>query len=209
MTDDIKDDLAYVRAMAEEGRTAPLVSGVLYVLWGSLVGAGALAEYVVWAGVVSLGPNISWLIWAGVFIAGWGFSRIVGARIGQKPGAQTIGNRTAASAWFAVGLFATGFWLTMTFAHDNYTSSGVPAYFLFGLMFPVAFGLYGIAFFASATAAQALWLRWFAFAAWSFSFVAMFLIGNPLQMVVAALGSFVCAVAPGLILMRNEPSEIV
>ena len=40
--DDISDDLAYVKALAEEGRDTPLVGGIMYVIWGCLIGAAAL-----------------------------------------------------------------------------------------------------------------------------------------------------------------------
>jgi hypothetical protein len=103
----------------------------------------------------------------------------------------------------------SGFWLTLFLVHDRYVAAGVPSYFLFSLMFPIAFGLYGVAFFASATAAKLDWLRWFALAAWAFSFAALFFLTSPAQMLIAALGSFVCALLPGVILMRREPSEIV
>lgn len=208
-TSDLAGEIAYVRALAEEGRNAPLVNGLFYVIWGGLITAGALVEYAVRTQILEVDGAASWFIWLSVFALGWGASRLAGARMGRKPGAQSIGNRTAASAWLAVGLFATGFWLTMTLAHDNYAHEGVPDYFLFGTLFPVAFGLYGIAFFATATAAQLPWLRYFAFAAWAFSFAALFLLGQPAQMLLAAAGTFACAVVPGVMLMRREPSDIV
>ena len=103
----------------------------------------------------------------------------------------------------------TGFWLTLMVVHDNFTGIGVPPYFLFGLMFPIAFGLYGVAFFATATAGRAAWLRAFAVVSWVFAGVALALMGSMHQLLVGAIGSFACAMAPGIILMRGEPSEIV
>jgi hypothetical protein len=206
---DMADELAYVRSLAEEGRNAPLVGGVIYVIWGGLIGAAALVQYASLAGVISLEGALGWAPWFAAFALGWTLSLFAGRRANAKPGARTVGNRTASSAWFAVGLFISGFWITLFLVHDRYVAVGVPDYFLFSLMFPIAFGLYGVAFFASATAARLDWLRWFALAAWGFSFATMFLLNNSLQMLVAAIGTLVCALLPGVILMRREPSDIV
>ncbi|MEX0643812.1 MAG: hypothetical protein WD076_00760 [Parvularculaceae bacterium] len=206
---DMADELAYVRSLAEEGRNAPLVGGVIYVIWGGLIGSAALVQYAEMAGLFSLKGPLGWAPWFGAFFLGWVLSFLAGRRTSAKPGARTIGNRTAAAAWFAVGLFISGFWITLFLVHDRYSAIGVPEYFLYGLMFPIAFGLYGVAFFASATAARLDWLRWFALAAWAFSFTTLFLLDNSLQMLVGGIGTFLCALLPGFILMRREPSDIV
>lgn len=208
-TDNIHDDLAYVKALAEEGRDTPLVGGIMYVIWGGLIGAAALISYAADVGWINAAFATGYPIWLTAIGLGWVLSFAVGRGAHRKPGATTLGNKTAASVWCAVGIFMTGFWLTLMLVHDNFTGAGVPPYFLFGLMFPIAFGLYGVAFFATSTAGRVGWLRWVAVAAWIFSGVALALLGSVHQLLVGAIGSFVCAMAPGLILMRNEPSEIV
>lgn len=208
-TTDLTDEIAYVRALAEEGRNAPLVGGLSYVVWGSLISIAALVQFADEVGVLPLGGLLAWAPWLLVFTLGWMFSFWIGPRKHRKPGSRTVGNRTANSAWFAVGLFTSGFFATLFFTHDQYQALGVPPYFLFGLMFPVAFGLYGVAFFASATAARLGWLRWFAGAAWAVALGGLFLLDSPYQMLLAAIGILACAVAPGLLLMRREPSDIV
>ncbi len=209
MTDDIRDDLAYVKALAEEGRDTPLVNGLIYVIWGGLIGTTALVVYADAMGWVSLGSAGGVWPWVTAIAAGWGLSMFLGRKAGAKPGASTLGNRTAMSVWFAVGVFITAFWLTLMVVHDDFTALGVPPGFLFGLMFPLSFGLFGVAFYATATAARAPWLRIIAFSSWGFSIATLVLMTSKYNLLVAAVGVFACAVAPGLILMRNEPSETV
>lgn len=209
MTDDIRDDLAYVKALAEEGRDTPLVGGVLYVIWGGLIGLVALLAYGEDVGVIPFNAFGGIAPWVVAIAIGWALSMYLGRRTGAKPGASTIGNRTATAVWFSVGVFMTLFWITLIFVHDNFTAIGVPPGFLFGLMFPMAFGLYGVAFFATATAARAGWLRWIAFAAWICAGLSLALMNNVHQLLIGGVGSFICAVLPGVILMRGEPSEIV
>ena len=209
MSDDIRDDLAYVKALAEEGRDTPLVGGVMYVLWGGLIGSVSLLSFATDMGWLPFNLFDGLAPWIVALALGWGLSMVIGRRAGAKPGASTLGNRTAMAVWFSVGVFVTLFWVTLLFVHDNFTAIGVPPGFLFGLMFPLAFGLYGVAFFATATAGRAGWLRWIAFAAWICAGLSLALMSNAYQLLVGGVGSLICAVLPGVILMRNEPSEIV
>ncbi|MBB5519588.1 hypothetical protein [Amphiplicatus metriothermophilus] len=206
---DIAAELSYVRALAEEGRAAPLVGGALYVLWGALTALAAFASWLAATGVPPFDALGAWRIWVGAGVAGWALSFVLGGRAGRKPGAATVGNRTANAAWLAVGIFITLFFIVLSVVHDDYVEAGVPRYFLFSLMFPVAFGLYGVAFFATAAAARTVWFRYAAFAAWGFSALCLFLLGSIHQMLAAGAGAFVCAVLPGIALMRREPKEIV
>lgn len=205
----LASDLAYVRTLAEEGRDAPLVGGIYYLIWGGLMCAAALISYLILIGLLPVTgvPVLApWLV-AGVI--GWAFSFWVGGRIGAKPGAFTMGNRTARAVWFAVGLFMTAFWIGLMIVHDDFAAYGVPRYFLFSLMFPVAFGVYGIAFFATATAARLDWLKGFALLSWGFSVAALFLMTSNTQFLLGAAGCFFCAAVPGFLLMREEPKDIV
>lgn len=209
MTDDIKDDLAYVRALAEEGRDTPLVNGLTYVIWGLLIGMTSLLGYADNMNVLSLGPLEGIWIWVIAIATGWAVSMYVGRRSYSKPGASTLGNRTAAAVWLAVGIFVTGFWITLMIVHDNFTDLGVPPYFLFNLMFPMAFGLFGVAFFATATAARLGWMRWVSVAAWICAAASLALMSSVHQPLVGGLGTLLCTALPGFILMRSEPSEVV
>ena len=209
MSPDLASELAYVRALAEEGRDAPLLGGFYYLLWGGLIGAAALFAFLVTMDVLSFGRQSIFGVWIAAGLLGWAASFLNGRRTGAKPGALTIGNRTAQAVWFSVGVFMTLLWVAIMFAHDNFTALGVPPYFLFAMMFPVAFGVYGVAFYASAVAARLDWLKWFALLSWGFSIASLFLAGSDYQFLLGAAGSFACAALPGLLLMREEPKEIV
>lgn len=208
-SEELASELAYVRSLAEEGATAPLVGGFYYVLWGGLMGLAALIVYAFALDLLPAGRFGFFLPWIIAGGAGWVLSFAWGRGAGVKPGAMTLGNKTARSVWFAVGVFMTLFWITSMMVHDNYTELGVPRYFLFSLMFPVAFGVYGVAFFATATAAKLPWLRWYAYLAWAFCVATLFLLGSAHQFLAGGVGCFVTAVLPGVLLMRREPRNIV
>lgn len=209
MNTDLASELAYVRSLAEEGRDAPLVSGAYYLLWGGLMTVAALIVFLVVIGVLPFGRAGVFGPWMVAGAVGWAASMWLGRRGGKKPGALTLGNRTASAVWFAVGVFMTAFWVALMFVHDDFTAYGVPRYFLFSLMFPIAFGVYGVAFFATAVAARLKWLKGFALASWAFSVASLFLLVSDYQFLLGAAGTFCCAVVPGALLMRNEPKDIV
>jgi hypothetical protein len=202
-------EVAYVKALAEEGRNAPLVGGALYVVWGVAMALAALATYTRVSGLIAL-PFVGGLwFWVASFVIGWAASFVLGARSAAKPGALTVGNKTARAAWIAVGVFMSIFWIAAMLFQTRLASAGFEARFVFGMMFPVAFGLYGIAFFATAVAARLDWMRGFAIASWIFSVASLYYIGDARQFLVGAAGCLICAALPGVLLMRREPSEIV
>lgn len=206
---DLAGEIAYVKALAEEGRNAPLVGGVIYVIWGAAIGIAALLSYLRYSGALNapfLGGVWFWLAALGV---GWAASFTIGKRAGGKPGALTVGNKTASAAWFAIGVFMSAFWIAAMLFEGRFKSAGLEPAFVFGLMFPIAFGLYGIAFYATAVAARLDWMRGFAVAAWIFSIASLYFIGDARQFLVGAAGSLVCAIFPGTLLMRREPSDVV
>lgn len=205
----LADDLAYVRSLAEEGAHAPLVGGRFYVIWGGLMAAASLLVYLNAVGFTKFGAAGFMAPWFVALAIGWGLSFLISRGVRAKPGAATLGNKTAASVWFAVGVFMTMFFGALLFAHDNYVDAGVPAYFLFSLLYPIGFGLYGVAFMATAVAARQTWLRYFALASWAFSACSLFFLATAHQFLIGALGLVICTLTPGIILMRREPNEII
>lgn len=206
---DLAGEIAYVKTLAEEGRNAPLVGGVLYVIWGSVVGLAALLTYVEVAGVLALPFAGTLWFWIAALGVGWAASFTLGPRTERKPGAMTVGNKTAGAAWFAIGVFISLFWVAAIAFQGHFRSAGIEPKFVFGLMFPVSFGLYGVAFYTTAVAARLDWMRGFAVAAWMFSIAALYFLGDAKQLLVGAAGSVVCALFPGVLLMRREPSDVV
>lgn len=208
--DDLASEIAYVKTLAEEGRNAPLVGGALYLIWGLVIGVAAFVTWLRAAAVVAvpgfIGDTIFWII---AIAVGWGLSFFIGPKIGAKPGALTIGNKTATAAWFGVGVFLLIYWLALIALQGRFAAAGVPPNAMFGTMFPVVFGVYGIAFYTTASAARLDWMRGFAIAAWIFSVASLYYLSDATQLLIAAAGSLICAALPGVLLMRREPSDIV
>lgn len=206
----VVDDLAYVRSLAEEGAHAPLVGGIYYVIWGGLLAFGL---FVIWLDAVvdtiRLGQSQLYL-WVAIFAAGWGLSFTVGKYWSKnKPGAHTMGNQTANAVWMAGGVLMSTLWFSLLVIHDNFTHIGVPPYFLFNLMFPISFGVFGVAFFATAVASRVNWLKPFALLSLIFCVTTLMIMGTMTQLLMSGAGVVLCCLLPGILLMRKEPSVVV
>ena len=207
--EELASDLAYVRSLAEEGAHAPLVGGRYYLIWGCLMAAASLVVYANAIGLMNWGPTGYLAPWAVFGALGWLLSFTISRGAHGKPGAGTLGNKTASSVWFSVGVVMTLFFIAFFFVHDRFTDRGVPAFFVFHMLYPIGFGVYGVAFYATATAARLSWLKGFAAVSWAFCVISLFFMTTAEQFLVGAAGMLVCAAAPGVILMRREPAEIV
>ncbi|MCI5045198.1 MAG: hypothetical protein MRY72_10920 [Aquisalinus sp.] len=202
-----EDDLAYVRAIAEEGRNVPLVGGSSFVVWGSIIGTTALIQFFMSLGVL---PAINMLVlWSAAFVLGWTIGSFVSRRSKNAPGASSIGNRIVGATWGACGIFISLYWLSLMSAFFLYRSDPAPVGFLFATMFPVVFGIYGIAFFVTSIAANQGWYRWVSVGSWIISVILILTLMSDTMMLLAGLGTYAVVLAPGIVMLKNQPSDIV
>lgn len=197
-----QDDLSRLRAIAEQGRSAPLLGGRHLILWGS---AMALALLINWAVVRRILPwpdyglSISWF---GIVLAAWAASLLLGRRQAGTPGALSVGNQVERAVWTTAG----GFLLTLSMALFVRASlSGDPgAWAWMAVMSPVMFGAYAVALHASAVAGNSNTAKPYVLVSLAFSAVTAFLIGDPVQYLVAAGGIALVSILPGLFYLAAE-----
>jgi len=194
------EELARLRAIAEEGRASPLLGGRHLILWGA---AMTIALLINWAVVERIlpWPGYSLAIsWFGIVFAGWVGSLLLGRREAGKPGEFTIGNRIERAVWTSVGIFMT---LLAVGLFARASLAGEPAaWALFGIMAPVGFGAYAIALAATAAATGSgrlhVWLSL------GFAIATTVLIGEPAQYLVAAAGVALVTISSGVRELRAE-----
>lgn len=191
-----RDDLARLRAIAEQGRSTPLLGGWHLVLWGCAMTSALLIN---WAVIARILPWPGWSLaisWFGIVLAAWIASTLLGRRQAGEPGACSVGNRVERAAWIAVGAFLSILSLAL-FARASL--SGDPhAWDLFMMMSPVMFGAYAIALRVSAVAGDSAGTRPYVLVALAFAAATAFLIGDPAQYLVAAAGVALVTIPAGL-----------
>ncbi|WP_339931035.1 hypothetical protein [uncultured Brevundimonas sp.] len=200
----VHEDIAYMRALAHEGKHAPLLAGPILVTAAFVFGIANLGQWALLSGVITASPWAPLWLWIG---AGVVFTLALLMLIGRmkgKPGCNSAGNRAVGAAWSAVGIGIFATWLglmAMGFKTGNWSMMNV--------MPIVVFVAYGSAWMIAGAMTGVRWMT--AVAVLSFAgaiAVGWFADGAGLYLVFTAV-LFLVAFVPGLILMRQEPSEIV
>ena len=196
MTDNIqsiRDDLAYLRALAEEGRRGGDRGGVIALAAGLIF---ATCSVVQWAalerlvgGVVS---NGTWLVGTLAFFA-------ILFRFKRRAGSGSGRARLASVAWMGVGWAIFTLFAALTVATWR-TQNALLIYFAPSIIF----ALYGAAWTVAAAVSGKAWVRLTAMGSFAGSIVCAWFISDPVQYLVYAAGLLLLAALPGFIMMRQE-----
>jgi hypothetical protein len=200
--EELLSDLAYARTLAEEGRQAPLIGGAFLVLFGVLL---AIAYAVHWALLTGQIPMLfagwNWLAFGVCAFAG---SMLLRGRVKQMPGASAIGNRAERTVWRGVSIAILVVVIGAIVQASLTGQVGVT-----NAIMAAGFGLYGVALYATAVIGGHRWLAPFAYLAWLISGVLWAFMNEPWAYLLAAAGSVLVLLIPGIISMRGEPSKVV
>ncbi len=204
-TTPLADDIAYVRQMAEEGATAPSLTGRFSLWWSVLVIIALATHWSVLTGNLPLAEQQIGLIWITFAIIGIVGNGILAKTIRDKPGGSAPGNRVSQTVWqvMTAGLFLYGAALGFGVALRD-----LPP-LLFDTFLPLAFMLYAINAASAATLFRTS-LPWFTVGV-SLLVAALcaFLIGSPTAYLIAIVGVFIAMVLPAIQTLRAEPQSVV
>lgn len=203
--EDVLQDVAYARALAEEGRRAPLIGGAYLILFGVLLTLAYLAHWAIWTGAWPVAePTYVGFVWMG-----FGAFAAVGVaalrrRTKRMPGGASVSNQVDRYVWQAVSIGI----LVVVFAT-------VPRSMLFNdhnapnAIMAVGFCLYGLALHVTARMSDERWLSAFALLAWLASGLLFFFLNSPTSYLLAAAAAAAVLFAPGVMLMQREPKTVV
>lgn len=209
MTDDqmqnVKDDIAFMRALAAEGQRTPLLGGAILAAAGLIFAAASLAYWALLNGILQLPRGWgSFAIWMGALAVFFLVLTMINRRISSKPGALSPTNKASGAAWSAIGfsIFALG--LSYAAAGARLQSEEIMS------TFPsVIFALYGAGWAVGSAMTGKKWLWWVALGSWAMAPVLGWFATTPEQYLIYAAGLILLTFLPGVVLMRQEPSDIV
>ncbi len=191
-----QEELSRLRAIAEEGRNAPLLGGWHMILWGAAI---ALALLVNWAVIQRILPWPGQAIaisWFAIVLAAWAGSVLLGRSQAGRRGAATMGNRLERTVWVTAGAFLATFAIAL---FVRAALSGDPSdWAWFAVMQPVTFGVYAVALNASAVAGNSKAGRPFVLLSLALAAITALLIGNAEQYLVASAGVALVLIAHGV-----------
>ena len=200
----IRDDIAFMKALAEEGRSAPMRGGLILVAAGLLFGAASLVHWSIATGVLNVPPIsllLTWLAAAALFFVAL---TVISRRLRNQPGANTTGNRASGIAWAAAGwsIFAIGIAFFIASARND-------QWIIMDLYAPVVVALYGGGWAVTASMTRTKWLWWVSIGSFAAAAGLGWLAGDADIYLAYAAALFLLAFVPGLVLARREPSDIV
>lgn len=202
--EEILSDLAYAKAVAEEGRQAPLIGGRYLVFFGLLLAITYVTHWAISTGVVSAPDYALGLVWICFGVTAGVGSSLVYRRVRGLPGATSLGNRIDRAVWFAatMAIFAAVLGCLVSAALRANPSMA-------DAIMPTVFGIYGLALMTTATVAEKSWLKFFAFGAFGAAAALWIVLTQPWAYLLGASAALAILVTPGIIMVRGEPSTIV
>ncbi|MDO9222664.1 MAG: hypothetical protein Q7U20_03015 [Caulobacter sp.] len=207
MTDEmktLKDDIAFMRALAQEGQRTPLLGGAILLTAGVVFAGASLAHWAVMAGVVIVSPWAFpgiWTVALSVFLI---TLTVLRRRMDGQPGASSPGNRAAGMAWTGVGWAI--FTMAVVLAVISYrTHSPAPM-----MVFPsVILTFYGLGWTVAAAMSRKGWIWLTAIGSYVWAVVTAWFAAGSEVYLIYALALLMLAALPGFLLMRREPTDTV
>ena len=209
MTDEqmqsVKDDIAFMRALAAEGQRTPMLGGAIMAAAGVIFALASVAFWALTQGILRLDPNWgSMIIWMGALAIFLIVLTIINLRIGKKPGASSPTNKATGAAWTGVGISIFAMGVSYGFAGWKLQSEDVM------VTFPsVIFALYGAGWAVASAMTGKKWLWYVALGSWAVAPVLAYFAGDAAQYLAYAAALLLLMALPGAILLRQEPSDIV
>lgn len=198
------DDIAYIRALAEEGRTAPPLNGPIMIAAALIFGAASVAQWAIQARVLAVDPMAQLWVWVGAGVLfGLSLAALI-RRAKHKPGYNGVRNQAIGAAWSGVGFLIFSVWLGML-AMGLVRGDWAPM----ALMPSVVFAAYGAAWTTAAAMSGQKWMNGVALAAYGGAALMGAFSGDPAGYLVFAALLMAVALVPGVILTRQEPTEVV
>ena len=195
-TSSLKDDISFLRSLAESGRDRPLGGGVWLVVGGAIFGSAGFISWLEMTRLFEFGIPVQ-TVWLGALALAFGASWLLRARFGSLKAAGPS-TRAFAMAWNGVGIGILVLALVNALAFWRYQNSIVLA-----LEAPTYICLYGIAWFVSSALVKRWWFLGVAIACFAFS-VFLVLLPYPTAMLGFAIAIVCTALIPGLYLMIGE-----
>lgn len=200
----MKDEIAYIKALAEEGRRTPVLGGGILIAAGLIFGLASAVHWLIDAEVLALPPTAYAFLWLGAMAAFFACLFLLIGRNKGRPGAGSLVNQAVGAGWMGVGLGI--FVMSLSIAVVSWRVDSA----LLTLIFPsLIFALYGSGWAVSATMSKARWQWWLAIGAWIGAPAIAALVGTQWIWLAYSAGLMLLALVPGLILVRQEPAETV
>lgn len=198
---DVKEDITYLRRMAEQGRNGPIVGGAFLAAAGVVFSIACFVQWAAMTGRFAMDDRQAGWIWCSAFVVFtvvW-FVLWFGLRSRRQAAAASSPNTVFGIAWIANGVG-----VLMAYATTAIAVFITHRQDLFYAFIPMIFIFYGISWGLSAMMARRHWMYLAAGGSFAFALGVAALTNNPAQMATVGVALLVLLTAPGLKLMFEE-----
>ncbi|WP_125256273.1 hypothetical protein [Brevundimonas fluminis] len=200
----MKDEIAYIKALAEEGRRTPVLGGGILIAAGLIFGLTSIIHWLIAIEAIAVGPVAYAVIWVSAMATFFACLFVLIGRNKGRPGAASLVNQAVGTAWMGVGLLI--FVMSISIAVISWRVQSE----ILTLIFPsMIFAAYGSGWAVSAAMSKSRWQWWLAIAAWAAAPAIAALVGTSWIWLAYAGGLVLLALVPGVVLVRQEPAETV
>lgn len=203
MTDEnaLREDISYLRKLAESGRQGPILGGIFLAGAGVVFGTACFLDNAMRAGLLpfQVGELPLWLGAAAVFVVFW--LAMVGRMMKHKLAPAGTQNATFGTIWSACGAGVMVCFLTTLLIADRLHVPAVQAAYV-----PVIYAFYGTAWFASGALAKKRWMYLAGLGSYVFAFIVAALVNTIWMTAAMGAGLLLLLTLPGLKMVRDETS---
>jgi len=197
-------DIAYIRALAEEGRTAPPLNGPILVAAALIFGTASVLQWAIQSGVLAVSPWAQLWVWIGSGVVFAVTLTVLIRRIQRKPGAGNIRNEAVGVAWEGVGFVIFSVWLGLLAM--GLTTGQWEA---MRIMPSLVFAAYGAAWLVAGAMSGRKWMKFVALASYGGAALLGAVSHLPIGYLVFAALLVCVALIPGVVLTREEPADVI
>ncbi len=194
----LHDELAYIRALAEQGSVGPMRNGASLIAAGLVYAVAAVAQYLAIEGVFPQTVWTSVIIWLGASLVFVGVS--VAFRFNRHPGERSVGGRAASAIWSGIGI-AISFFILCLIVIANVLKDFAAVSFMIA---PVILILYGIGWWVGGAISGKGWVKLTAFGSFLAAPLITLMAGRAEQLLAYAVCLILFTTVPGVILMRAD-----
>lgn len=195
----LREDISYLRQMAESGRKGPIMGGIFLAGAGVVFGGACFLDGAMQTGLVPfrIGEGPLW-IGAGVVFTLFWLAMVVRMTRLKKP-VSSAPNATFGVIWSSCGAGVMVAFLTTLLVAEKMHVPAVAAAYV-----PVIYAFYGTAWFASGALARKRWMFFAGLGSFLFAFVMAMLSATPWLILAMGLGLLALLTLPGIKLVLDE-----
>lgn len=195
----IRDDISYMRKLAESGHRGQILGGTFLAVAGVLFGAGCIVSFVLRYFAISIPGYSEARLWIAINAIFWLFWLAMVLRLRARGQAKNAASAVFGVIWAAMAAgVMTALGTTMLLARE------LNALIILNAYIPVIFSFYGSAWIASAALAKRRWMYSAGLASLLYAFVVAILAESQWQSLAMGVGLFLLLALPGFKLISDE-----